>query len=234
MCPEHRLSMQLKAKECESASPQMFGLFSKILNHKFFDIFDESDAELHPKYELVYAENGPTHLTACETRTIVIQSVLRKLCNHREGSTLTSLLSKSNVATFDKRVQSGFNHLRLLQGKKLDLIRSDIIKQVTQELVNDPPHELRWLKQFQKSFGEKGEKDIVSFITDVTHTHEIPSTVSKFDVNAKEQLLCLRGVLGQGVVMSALEKRHRVDFGVDPSRESGTNPNWLAVPFRGQ
>eukprot|EP00727_Mastigamoeba_balamuthi_P005973 m51a1_g1996 hypothetical protein (2899) ;mRNA; r:1204735-1213498 len=230
LAPEHRLSLALKSREASNGAADGAGtaaLFERCLAVRTVDIVDESDAVLHPKYELVYALGDPAGLESGESRWACVEAVLWAL--NSPSDELRRLLSLPGVTWAVPQWAAGsFREFRFLRGAAYERAKAGIKRQVALQLCRSPPHELRWLR----GLGEAPREQFVRLVTDSAIDVEEAQLedVAGANEQRKEHVLVLRGLLAHEVVFSALEKRHRVDYGVDRSRVPRRS---LAVPFRG-
>eukprot|EP00727_Mastigamoeba_balamuthi_P014762 m51a1_g9911 hypothetical protein (2918) ;mRNA; r:112489-126161 len=230
LAPEHRLSLALKSREASNGADDGAGtaaLFKRCLAVQTVDIVDESDAVLYPKYELVYALGDPAGLESGESRWACVEAVLWAL--NSPSDELRRLLSLPGVTWAVPQWAAGsFREFRFLRGAAYDSAKAGIKRQVALQLCRSPPHELRWLR----GLGEGPREQFVVLVTDSALDAEAAQLegVAGANEQRKEHVLALRGLLAHEVVFGALEKRHRVDYGVDRTRVPRRS---LAVPFRG-
>ena len=246
IAPEHRLSLQLKWHELylsgEGSSAVDTATFAKIRNeidclHKlpYHDIFDESDEELRHQYQLIYAWGSCKPLPAGPQRWVAAEALLLEIQNN---PIVARILAKDDVS---KRLPAhgktdlagNLDDLRLLPGDALDQVRSDLLFQLAQGVVNRPPHEMRWLRLHGQQ--HKLQREIINFV--ITPEAELEHFQKHWREKMGEEiksvqcshLLALRGLLAYGLLEHCLTRRHRVDYGVDPRR--GVQ-RLVAVPFR--
>ena len=115
-----------------------------------------------------------------------------------------------------------FKEFRIIPGKEFQKVEKLFIVTLVNEMINDPPFELRWMKQLSLS-----EDEVVAFVTkpDVTRF-----SWEQIDPSCHDDILALRGFLASGLFVHCLMKRHRVDYGV--RRNHGGRKKLMAVPFR--
>lgn len=220
VAPEHRVSFILKNRVNEEAlCRSLHEDVINVMNERCIDIYDEVDAMVHPKWELVYALGEQQALKSAESRWSAIQANLRIVCRS-PGHAVMKLLKNDRIAIIHDET---FNKLRLLRGSHLDQNLPLLLRPIAQQLFEDPPYEIRWLKPL--SDAKKQELipiciDSTIPVPDVYQTIELDSTQA-------DQILTIRACLAHRVVISALTKRPRVDYGVPTGRRL-----LLAVPFR--
>ncbi|KAF0685531.1 hypothetical protein As57867_022530, partial [Aphanomyces stellatus] len=94
VAPEHRLSLEMKFQEwAYENNPLAPTLQQYLVAQRFVDIFDECDALLHHRYQLVYAMGSPTALDNCEIRAATAQVLLALLNSCLPRSALGRWLS---------------------------------------------------------------------------------------------------------------------------------------------
>jgi hypothetical protein len=214
IAPEHRLSLALKRLEYESNENfELVNLLDQLLlRQKGNDILDESDSLLSHKYQLIYAVGTPSSLFDGEHRWACAQSVL---------NVLNSFELDPNHFIWEE-LSFQYRNIRLLKsadGNSWDLIK----RQVAEELFNNLPHDLRWLREVQNHYGDF----FVDFVCDGTRSAKEILPDCGDGVKAYTQLLALRGLIGAGIIENCLTKRVRVNFGLSTTRKKK-----LAVPFR--
>jgi len=95
----------------------------------------------------------------------------------------------------------------------------DFYGAIVSALLKDPPYEFAWLRHYQY------EDRVTSFLTKSSWSEsELPRDMSE---DRKTALLAFRGLLACGVLQHCLERRHHVEYGVNPHGKKR-----LAVPFR--
>lgn len=216
VAPEHRLSLQLKWHElrlqgkhalCELLD-QFFALPSR-------DCLDESDEVLRHKYQLIYAVGSPIPLPEGHERWTVATTLLRVLHNSQR---LRDLLTPENSVTEPGDCEA-FHLIRLVPGKELQEIMSQVRLGIVEELMEDPPYDFAWLKNFRDDVA------VVMFLTGPeTDETVLPEGIPQ---DRLAVMLALRGFLACSVLEHCLTKRHSVEYGI--RRSHGKR---LAVPYR--
>ena len=227
MSPESRCSLHLKQHELQLADRKaeraQLASFEAL---PWRDIYDESDAVLRVKYQLVYAVGTAMPLPSLEMRAVALHAVLRAL--HDDPAT-RALLSDARIAVSVRAPVTGscFAGLRLLPGKHLDAAMPALMRAIATAVLASPPYELRWLPGFAASHNRDS---VMEFVTNAQLAADeiIPPTAFGAIESHREALLALRGLLAHGVLAHCMRLRHRVDYGVPP--EPGRKQ--LAVPFR--
>lgn len=214
IAPEHRLSLALKRLEFENnEESKMVNLLNQLLKvQRGSDILDESDSLLSHKYQLIYAVGTPNSLIDGEHRWICAQSILNVLNSIQ--------LDPKQFIWDDLRYQ--YRNIRTVKSKEWNAW-DNIKRHVAEELFNNLPHELRWLREAQNEYGGL----FIDFVCDGTRSAKEILPNCGDSKKAYTQLLALRGLISAGIIESCLTKRVRVDFGLSLSRKKK-----LAVPFR--
>ncbi|CAM4824603.1 unnamed protein product [Rotaria magnacalcarata] len=172
------------------------------------DILDESDEILHVKYQLIYTVGSQKEVDGSTERWKTIQSILASV--KRYAADIAHAYSNEVCYKPPKR-RSNFPEFRLLSHQAFPAL--------CEKVAND------WL---QKSAYRQEERQLLlSFIlrTDLS----VNTLVNHVEDNKIPQFLILRGFLSSHVLLIALVKRYRVNYGVNQ------NPNFkrlMAVPFR--
>ena len=250
--PEHRLSMHLKWHELRvsSATCVVAEELASVYDLPYFDVMDESDEILRHKHQLVYAVGECQRLPSGKERWETIHALLGRLQADEE---VVRILKRPEVASIticsDKRA-GAFDQIRLIAGRELEECRSSLIRNLARSVLEAPPDSMRWLSKLDS----KGPKDaILRFITDPAESMNAVDAVLErneegLDVR-HEQVLALRACLAVGILEHCLTRRHRVDFGIRPTKGKGEeegspsrseNPTGIsaaqgrriAVPFR--
>ncbi|KAF0720233.1 Aste57867_471 [Aphanomyces stellatus] len=225
VAPEHRLSLEMKYQEWTYEKNPLVPILLSYLNaQRFVDIFDECDALLHHRYQLVYAMGSPTVLDNCEARTGTAHALLAMLNSPEPHSELRKWVGRHGLSN-EKKPRGAFRCIRLKVGvSEAHLV--ELRRLVLEALVAKSPPEFQWLSRMWVN-----NKDLRAFVMDAIVTKNV--SVESIKANMGESthyiyFLALRGYLGFGLLEYALEQRPRVHYGVDPNRK----PKRLAVPFR--
>ncbi|KAM0336155.1 hypothetical protein ACHAPQ_004430 [Fusarium lateritium] len=222
--PEHLLSLQLMEleyhlsgqKEAAERLRSIRGLF----DHTSRDIVDESDENFSVKFELMYTMGQQCSIEGSPGRWIVIQEVMEvvaKLAGEAKHE-----LSKS--LEFDAKSNGRYPGIRFLEAAAGEVVLSRVATQICKTGISGFPIGCQ-PKQLQNA--------VYRYITrrELTQADtELVETSPFFAGAAIGRLLLLRGLFAGGIIAFALgQKRWRVNYGIDPHRETGTK---LAVPFR--
>lgn len=203
----HELRLQGEHALCELLD-QFFALPSR-------DCLDESDEVLRHKYQLIYAVGSPIPLPEGHERWTVATTLLRVLHNSQR---LRDLLTPENSVTEPGDCEA-FHLIRLVPGKELQEIMSQVRLGIVEELMEDPPYDFAWLKNFRDDVA------VVMFLTGPeTDETVLPEGIPQ---DRLAVMLALRGFLACSVLEHCLTKRHSVEYGI--RRSHGKR---LAVPYR--
>ncbi|KAG2494611.1 hypothetical protein HYH03_007376 [Edaphochlamys debaryana] len=220
VAPEHRLSLLLKRTEMRSkaqageavdrqAAARCCSALDELAALPYMDVLDESDELLHHSVE------PPSAASA------------------QPGAQLGPQSSAPPPGSFCG--------LRLLPGEALsEAALRDLRQALAEELTEHPPLQLHWLTEHPL------KARILACILDTSlaaEEHLGPDVAGRGEGQLTpyrvSQVLALRGLLGCGVLEHGLQKRHRVDYGVDrstpqrPAQLPGARGRTrMAVPFR--
>ncbi|KAG2488308.1 hypothetical protein HYH03_013158 [Edaphochlamys debaryana] len=262
---EHRLSLLLKGaelrlragagrdREVREAVARCCSALDELAALPYMDVLDESDEMLHHRDQLIYACGSQTPLPELAGRAGMVQAVLGALTRlaasgglplpeggfvlepPRGSSPLPGGGAGDAAATTLPPPPGSFCGLRLLAGQAQP--RRRLVDALVLELLRRPPRQLLWLKQCALL------ERILACILNTSSSAEDylgPNAVGdgegQLTPDRLAQVLALRGLLGCGLLEHGLQKRHRVDYGVDRSGEqqedAARKRTRMAVPFR--
>ena len=211
---------RLENEDSTNANDEICENLIKIDSLNYLDILDEVDEILRTKNKLIYAVGSQEHLPSKECRINVLQGLLRTVSSSRE---VRSILSRPLIIQGEVGESKGrFKEFRFIPGKEFEKIEKVFIVTLVKELMNDPPFELRWMKQLRLS-----KIEVVNYVTKPEVT---VLSWQRIDASCHGDILALRGFLAGGLFVHCLMKRHRVDYGV--RRNHGGRKKLMAVPFR--
>lgn len=241
--PEHRLSFQLMALErCNLGDTDggvgLRGVLDWLGSHAR-DCLDESDSILGVRYQLVYAMGSLLPLGGGTLRWRVMQGVLRLVRRHA-GTLLTTYgedaVELGSTADIKGGAGAAFTPLRILDAAVYPHLC---------ELVVDDVLEGRGLDiHLQLPILQSGEKALLRrlLLVPCVEQGDIDEALSPLPAGKpRDTLLALRGLLSFNVLLLALQKRYRVNYGVRPSAieafstgvtKRGPEARLMAVPFR--
>ena len=209
--PEYILSFDLltvdKCRRDEFTEGRLMMNMQKWLKMYTRDVLDESDEILHVKYQLIYTVGSQEAMDGGTERWKIIQKVLQLVKNHAPG--IANDFNEEVVYQPCER-QSAFPQIRLLSNRPFVALCKKIAKD--------------WLRE--KTF-RATDQQIESFIL------ESDSSIRQLEKQSSDEtiklLLILRGLLSSEVLFVALQKRYRVNYGVNRDRAFN---RLMAVPFR--
>ncbi|KAF9769646.1 hypothetical protein IL306_012919 [Fusarium sp. DS 682] len=214
--PEHLLSLQLMELECQIGSnkeaAERLSSIRELFDHMSRDIVDESDENFSVKFELIYTLGQQCSIEESPSRWIVIQEVLGLVAQF--AGEAKPEFSKS--LEFDDRNNGRYPIVRFLQADASEVVLDRVASRICKTgmcgfPIKNQPEKLRNAKLKQADT-------------------KLVETSLFFDGAAIGRILLLRGLFAGGILAFALgQKRWRVNYGIDPHRETGTK---LAVPFR--
>jgi hypothetical protein len=211
--PEHRLSLQLKPFD-QNDSDQLIK-FVEDANSSYEDVFDESDALLHHRYELVYAVGNPGLLDQAVLRSIVMQSIL---CLLNTRGTKAFVIIRELASNRSQDSHPGIYELILLSNlspddsKRLNEAIIDGLEEVKLE-------GLCWITELSA----EDRRLVRRLATDCEMKDFRGSTIVSGEY--LDKVLMIRGLLTSGLLQHCLSQRHRVTYGVSSRMK-------LAIPFR--
>ncbi|KAG5659563.1 hypothetical protein KAF25_002122 [Fusarium avenaceum] len=222
--PEHLLSLQLMELECQLSSRQEAAERLRVVRGLFDnasrDIVDESDENFSVKFELIYTLGQQCSIEDSPSRWVVTQEVLGLIAQF--AGKVKSQFSTS--LEFDGRKDGQYPTIRFLQADCGEVILNHVASHICETGMNGFPISHQ---------PEKFKKAVHRYITqwelkqgDVELIERSPF----FDGVTVGRILLLRGLFAGGILAFVLgQKRWRVNYGIDPHRQTGTK---LAVPFR--
>lgn len=230
--PEYQLSFQLKMYESiqnnESEVTRQFLSVQNWQNSNMRGVFDESDAILQPKYQLIYTVGNQLTVDGGVQRWCVVQALLKRLPHHMK--TLRKLHGGNEIEIDDEYVKNGhiygagkvdkrqdiFTPCRILNESIYPNLKKAIIKDILANKLNiDLPAINPNTKQRIKEFFNQ------------QNTLPFEMIFEHFSTDAQNVLLILNGLLQFDVLKLMLTKRWRVNYGVNKNGHRK-----MAVPFR--
>lgn len=221
--PEHLLSFQLMGLECGiSENTQLADkLFTieQFLDNSSRYIIDESDENFSVKFELIYTLGQQQPIEHSPFRWIIIQNVLRIV-----AECALSVQRKCPTAIEMEQRHGRVARIRILRADAQEQICSLVADYICENGLDGFP--IAWQRNLIKDA-------VRSYITHLdlssTEIEVVEKSVFWSDAT-KDYILLLRGLIAGGILAFAFgQKRWRVDYGVDDTRERKTR---LAVPFR--
>jgi len=222
VAPEHRASMHLKIIDYELSEQQfdVANVLRELEQIKFMDILDEVDKVLHYKFQLVYACGASLRLPNFQSRTRVLQTLLRVINN--SVSVKAFLSSNPSFVIFSTSVEHTdvFVELRLQKRPGFEDFCKMFVNHIMQALHADETllsYGLSWI------YKHPNIDQIIAFVLN----EEV--SLNGFTTDQAEVLFALRGFLGFGILIHCLTMRHRVEYGT--RNNLNDLKKFLAVPF---
>lgn len=217
--PEHRLSFSLFAldkilkKEIKLANWLLH--IDNWLRYYCRDILDESDELLSVKNQLVYTIGSQKNIDGDSLRWTICQKVLQSVCDVAE-----ELQERyENAIEFDPIKQASlpeqFTTFRLLNDDCLEEFKELVVEQLLDDFLKLDGLERTLVKIFMTE----------EMISEENHKMVMDNLVDKPELLQK--VLLISAYLRREVMIIALRKRWRVEYGVNPIGE-----RLMAVPFR--
>ncbi|KAJ0336281.1 hypothetical protein KNSL1_013335 [Colletotrichum chrysophilum] len=222
--PEHILSFQLMG--VETAITGKMDVSRPLLQLKDFmdrkarDIVDESDENFSVKFELVYTVGTQQSIEHSPDRWICIHHVLGIV---REAIAEVEKSYPDSVDLHPGR-PGCFPRLRLLRDDAKDKLTNLVSRQLSQEGSPGLP---------MATQPRKVQSAVLEYITKSSLSQAEIEAVEKsilWSPLTKNTLLLFRGLLASQILAFVFcQKRWKVDYGLDPTRNPNTQ---LAVPYR--
>jgi len=211
--PVYRLSFQLKAWErlgsgyCEDGREIL--KVEDWLNANARDILDESDEILNVKYQLVYTLGKQIPVGGGSLRWKICQKVLRLVPGIIEGS--SSQFGTTVMELKTRKSPQKFHFVRVLQST----CYPTLCLKIAEAAMNGEGG----IQIPELLSSRLDRKILLQFLTNQSIPKETFNYVfGKFPAGPhQETLLILRGILACGALSTALEKRWRVNYGVNPT-----------------
>ncbi|XP_037036477.1 uncharacterized protein LOC119074450 [Bradysia coprophila] len=232
--PEYRLSFQLKIYEYIRKSmlnqALQFLTAHKWLNDNVRNILDESDAILHPKYQLIYTVGEQVPLDGGAHRWLAVQSVLKRVPIHMRAMHTSH---GQKTVEFDRDyVKNGlvygapevdfrsdvFTPCRILDEKIYEKVKMALIDDFLQgEMDIAFPEMTAFAKQVLRRLLSQRIIDKAT----------LDAIMVDFSMSERNTIMILSGLLRFEVLKLVLMKRWRVNYGVNEKSQ-----HKMAVPFK--
>ncbi|KAK6354034.1 hypothetical protein TWF730_008454 [Orbilia blumenaviensis] len=221
--PEHLLSFKLMGLEkllqgCESLSDPLIET-QKWLDTNTRDVLDESDEILHIRYQLIYTIGAQEPLEGDQDRWTVIQDLLDYL---QEVATEWAA-NKPSAIEVRRSEAARYPTIRIIDKD----IGEKMLTEMAKEICINASHKMPSVSSKLRLVSRKLREMVFQFVSVRDISEEIQETILRDCEHLRVQLLVLRGLIADGVLLFILrDKRYRVDYGLDPKRSN------LAVPYR--
>lgn len=228
---EHQLSFQLKMYELIQKKDldiaKEFQSVQKWLNTNIRNILDESDAILQPKYQLIYTVGNQLSLDGHVQRWHVMQAVLKRIPHHME--TLYRDHGEKAIEFNEEYLENG-----PVYGAPKIKYRPDvftpcrIIEPIIYEKLNKAIIDDIFSGKLDITLPEMDattESKVKQFLTQSDGSFE--TFCNDLSVDVQNTILIFNGLLQFDVIKLMLQKRWRVNYGINKK-----GPRKMAVPFR--
>lgn len=221
--PEYNLSFKLKTIElCRNDASQAEKLIyiEDWLTNKCIDLIDESDEILSVKYQLVYSVGNQSTLDGNDLRWKIVEYILKLTKNNLKKlkteypNSVEYIEHENDLISFPLirlKTKDAYEQLKINICsdffKRIDLDEFDLLQYVEEDI--------NYLTKF-----------CIQKEVDFNIRSKIENLLGSAD-NLKDILLILRGLLTHDVLFSALNKRWKVEYGINSNRSL-----LQAVPFR--
>lgn len=202
----------------------------KWINDNVRNILDESDAILHPKYQLIYTVGAQIPLDGGAHRWLAVQSVLKRVPHHMRALHTTH---GQKVIEFDRDyVQNGlvygaphvdfrsdvFTPCRILDEKIYEKMKMALIDDFLHGRMDIPFPEMT-------AFAKSALRLLLS--ERIIDRETLDSIMADFSLAERNTVMILSGLLRFEVLKLVLMKRWRVNYGVNEKSQ-----HKMAVPFK--
>lgn len=235
--PEYRLSFQLKIYEsiCKNDfdSARSYLKAHKWLQENVRHIFDESDAILQPKYQLIYTVGNQKSLDGGSSRWTIVQAILK--CIRRSIKDLHKQYGKGKVE-FDANYLKNahiFGHDKVNDRSDVftpfrifDDTDSKFCMKLKETIIDDFINGRLSITFIEIS---NADKLLLQALLNDSQMNELEfnEIMEKYSGNEQNTLLLLSGLLRYDILKLAFTKRFRVNYGVNPM-----SARKIAVPFK--
>lgn len=225
--PEYRLSLQLKMYE-STEKRKYTEAFNFLCLHKWIqqnvrNILDESDAILHPKYQLIYTVGNQLPLDGGAQRWLVHQAVLKRIPYH-----MARLYAEhgEHKIEFDVKCLTGdtiqrsdiFIPCRLLDENMFEHLKIALIDDFIDGRIN-----FAFPEMMENT--KRNMRTLLSYKQINRDTFD--AVLKSFSDQEQKSFMVLSGLLRFDVLRLVLTKRWRVNFGVNAK-----GLRKMAVPFK--
>ena len=206
-------------------APKLLEL-QKWLHSHARDILDESDEILHTRFQLIYAMGLQEHIDGYPDRWTITLQVLRLVKKH-----ISSLANNfPDGVEYERGPPGSFPHVRILRGSDAG---QQLISLVLQNVMDG------FLPSFRFPYTDPALRlAIRNFISSEYVGPEAVKRVQEYVQQSQQSglwggLLLLRGLFASNILLFVLvERRWRVDYGLQQVRYKWDRTTRLAVPYR--
>ena len=159
VAPEHRLSLELKAKELHVCGEhELATLVEKELVHRniYRDIIDECDEVLRHRYQLIYAIGANVALPSEPNRWRAAQALFVALSS--DGELRSIMQQHPDACKVTIKPNGEWPDIQFFEGDALDimlgeqserrshrLLEHGLLAKMSDAILKDPPHEMQWV-----------------------------------------------------------------------------------------
>ena len=212
--PEHLKSFDLKIHEASQPLSCQLQEIDDWQRSHVRDVLDESDEILHFRNQLVYPMGDPVDLDGGNLRWQVCDAIVRACAIHFE-----EIQTNADIEFEQEKTKGDFPEVCRFIGdtsESFDWLRRKVLETV---LENDSGI------LFVTGLEQLTREEKLTFSKGVLTNCE--KSACTLNIQLRQLQLLLRGFLLYEVLLTCLQKRHRVQYGVDARRKST-----MAVPFR--
>ena len=239
---EHVLSMQLKRLEAcrqnydTEMVKELNGLVDDVCRN-VRDIIDEADEVLHHRFQLVYPIGRRRSPDGKDMRWQMMESVFE--CVRTQANELQVLFP--SAVSFVAKGRHQFPVVRFLGSKDEDAAYVWLTKKIVSNVFSGRGPQLvgmnSELMDDLSGLSKENRQKLKQFLlSKELRRSQVQWFKGEIPERAQKAMLCLRGVLASGVLLLALQKRYRVDYGLLMTTSSYLPDSSLqccmAVPFR--
>ncbi|POS85865.1 hypothetical protein EPUL_001935, partial [Erysiphe pulchra] len=214
--PEHILSFKLSGQQAlsESRNNESKYMFEvqKWISERSRDIIDECDEILSLRTQLIYPSGTQKTIDGHPYRWEIIETLLWRVNFH------VDFLENKNYQsiTVSRRNNGSFPFLCFIRIEAEELLVARIVDDICSGKTQTIP-----------KYSSKVQRIIKDFISIADVSDDIVNKIDSlnFQKKTRQALYLLRGLLGHGILVSALKKRWNVQFGLHPQRDP------IAVPY---
>lgn len=202
------------------------------INQNTRTILDESDAILHPKYQLIYTIGNQRPLDGGTNRWIVAQAILKRIPIHVTDIMSTHEQQQENIE-FDMNY---LQNAKIYGESKVDhrddifppcrILNEKVYDEIVELLIDDFIDGRLEMVEFPE-ISPEAKTNVRQFLSKKSNdglSDEVKRQITSVDLDI---LLILSGLLSFGILRLILTKRWRVNYGV---YEKGSRK--MAIPFK--
>lgn len=214
----------------DSESKKIIRILDEIANLEYMDILDESDELLNPKKQLVYSVGKQSLLPFGKSRWETIQAVCHLI---RFNPKIRKILKSAETifTSHANTVESETDELCFLPSDDFEKMKPKLSEIVMDVIMESDIDCFRWLKPMMIRSPSELKRFVLnsSIICD-----NILRDDDFVDMSHYNQLLMLRGLLGDGLLYHGFQKRINIEIGLSTTRMNDlTRPCHMSIPYIG-